>query len=71
VSVPLLLALVTWAGLRLRCSRGSVLASRVAWTAVILLWAFTVVGMLSIGLLVLPSALLLVVAAKTTPAATT
>jgi hypothetical protein len=71
MSVPLLLALVTWAGLRLRCSRGSVLASRVAWTAVILLWAFTVVGMLSIGLLVLPSALLLVVAAKTTPAATT
>jgi len=68
MSVPLFLALVTWVGLRLRCSRGSVLASRVAWAAVILLWLFTLVGALSIGFLVLPSALLLVVAAKTTPA---
>ena len=67
MSVPLFLALVTWIGLRLRCSRGSVLGSRVAWAAVILLWAFTLVGMLSIGFLVLPAALLLVGAAKTTP----
>jgi hypothetical protein len=67
MSVPLFLALVIWIGLRLRCSRGSVLASRVAWVAVFLLWAFTLVGALSIGFLVLPSALLLVVAAKTTP----
>lgn len=58
LSVPLFLALVTWVGLRLRCSRGSVLGTRLAWTAVILLWAFTVASF-SVGVLILPSALLL------------
>ena len=66
LSVPLFLALVTWIGLRLRCSRDSVLGTRLAWAAVILLWAFTVASF-SLGVLILPSALLLVVAAKTTP----
>lgn len=66
--IPVFLAFVVWAGLRLRCSRGSVLGGRIAWTAVALVWAFALVGMASVGLFLLPAALLLIVATSLTPA---
>lgn len=67
--IPLFLALTAWMGLRLRCSRGSVWGSRLAWAAVALLWAFALIGSASVGLFFSPCALLLLLAADRTPAA--
>lgn len=69
--IPVFLAPVVWAGLRLRCSRGSVLGGRIAWIAVALMWAFALVGAASIGLFLLPAALLLIVATWLKPAPAT
>lgn len=66
--IPVALALVAWVGLRLRCSRGSSLGQTVAWGAVVLLFAFAAVGLASIGVFVLPAALLLLAAATSAPA---
>jgi hypothetical protein len=67
--IPVALAFVAWAGLHLRCSHASSLGGRAAWAAVVLLLAFTVVGLASVGVFVLPAALLLLAAAALTPAA--
>ncbi len=66
--IPVALALVAWVGLRLRCSRASSLGSTVAWAAVVLLFVFAAVGLASIGVFVLPAALLLLAAATSAPA---
>ena len=68
LSVPVFFSLAAWIGLHLRCSRGGSLGSRLARSAIALLCAFALVSMFSIGFLVLPAALLLVVAARLTPA---
>jgi hypothetical protein len=68
--IPVFLALTAWTGLHLRCSRGSGWGTRIAWSSVVLLWAFALIGIASVGFFLIPTALLLVVAATHTPAAT-
>jgi hypothetical protein len=65
--IPVFLALTSWTGLHFRCSRGSGWGTRVAWSSVMLLWAFAVIGGASVGFFLIPAALLLVVAATQTP----
>jgi hypothetical protein len=67
--IPLFLSLTAWTGLHFRCSRGSGWGTRVAWSSVVLFWAFALIGGASVGFFLLPAALLLVVAATQTPAA--
>jgi hypothetical protein len=69
-AVPAALAAVAFAGLHRRCTDGSRRANAAAWTAIVLLVAFGLVSILSIGLFALIPALLLAVAATLTPAAT-
>lgn len=67
LSVPLVLALAVWVGLHLRCSRGSVFGTALGWSCAAVLAVFSLVALFSIGVLVLPAALLLVVGAAVTP----
>jgi hypothetical protein len=67
VSLPLMLALLTWLGLHQRCSRGSNGGTFLAWGSVAALGLVSVVAAFSIGILVLPALLLLAAAAATTP----
>jgi hypothetical protein len=67
--IPVFLALTAWTGLHFRCSRGSGWGTRVAWSAVVLLCAFVVIGSASVGFFLIPTALLLVIAAAHTPTA--
>jgi hypothetical protein len=69
--IPVFLALTAWTGLHLRCSRGSRWGTRVAWSSVVLLWAFALIGSASVGFFLIPTALLLVVAAAHTPSGST
>jgi hypothetical protein len=68
--IPVFLAVTAWMGLHLRCSRGSSWGTRVAWSSVVLLWGFVVIGSASVGFFLIPAALLLVVAARHTPTGT-
>lgn len=68
--IPVFLALTAWAGLHFRCARGSGWGTRVAWLSVVLLWVFAVIGSASVGFFLIPTALLLVVAARHTPTPT-
>jgi multisubunit Na+/H+ antiporter MnhG subunit len=68
--IPVFLVLTAWTGLHFRCSRSSGWGTRVAWSSVVLLWAFALIGSASVGFFLLPTALLLVVAATQTPTAT-
>jgi hypothetical protein len=68
VAVPAGLALVAYAGLHLKCARGSAAGAGLATAAIVLLGIFTLLAMASIGLFVLPATLLLLVAARLTPA---
>jgi hypothetical protein len=70
-AVPALLASVALLGLHRRCTNGSRRATAAAWTAIVLLLAFGVVAILSIGLFALVPAIALAVAANLTPVATT
>lgn len=67
--VPAFLAVMAWTGLHFRCSRGSSWGTRVAWASVVLLWALALIGIASVGFFLIPTALLLVVAATQTPTA--
>lgn len=67
--IPVFLALAAWTGLHFRCARGSGWGTRVAWSSVALLWAFALIGSASVGFFLIPTALLLVVAAARTPSA--
>jgi hypothetical protein len=67
VCVPLVLALAGWLGLHLRCSRGSRLGSSLGRWAAGLLAVFAVIASASIGILVLPAALLLMLGVALTP----
>ena len=66
VALPAALALIAWFGLRRKCSIGSRSGSFTAWTAITVLVAFALVSALSIGAVVFPAALLLIVAASLT-----
>lgn len=67
VCVPLVLALAGWAGLHLRCSRGSRIGTSLGRSAAGLLAVFAVLASASIGILVLPAALLLMLGEALTP----
>lgn len=67
VSVPLVLALAGWIGLHLRCSRGSRLGTLLGRSAAGLLAVFAVIASASIGIFVLPAALLLILGTTLTP----
>jgi hypothetical protein len=67
--IPVFMALMAWTGLHFRCARGSGWGTRVAWSSVVLLWAFALIGSASVGFFLIPTALLLVVAAARTPTA--
>ncbi|HKU58787.1 MAG TPA: hypothetical protein VJP39_04205 [Gaiellaceae bacterium] len=67
VCVPLVLALVGWVGLHLRCSHGSRVGTVLSQFAVGLLAVFAVLSSASIGMYVLPAALLLMLGSALTP----
>lgn len=67
VGVPLIIAALVWAALHYKCSRGGRVGDRVAWSCVAFLACFCVVAIFSIGMVVLPVALLLAFAALLTP----
>ena len=68
LGVPLALALAAAVALHFRCARGSRAGTAVAWLAICLLVALTLLGAASIGIYVVPTVLLLVAAARLTPA---
>ena len=69
VAVPAVLAGHAFLGLHRRCTHGSGRWTVWAWCAIVLLFAFAVVSMFSIGPFVLIPALLLAVSASLTPRA--
>lgn len=70
LAIPLLLTLAAGIALHARCARGSRAGTSVARLAICLLVALTLLGAASIGIYVVPSILLLVTAARLTPAPT-
>jgi hypothetical protein len=67
VSIPLLLSLAAFAGLWLKCTRGSVAGERVAAAVLAVLAFFTILTGFSIGIFVLPLTALVAVAVALTP----
>lgn len=67
VAVPLLAALTVGTLLMLRGATGSSVASLGAWLLIVVLGVFALISMFSIGTYVLPSVLLLSLAALTAP----
>ncbi|HEX3225162.1 MAG TPA: hypothetical protein VHQ89_03625 [Gaiellaceae bacterium] len=65
--VPLVLALAGWIGLHLRCARGSRTGTLLGRSAAALLGVFAVLASASIGIFVLPAALLLILGTALTP----
>jgi len=67
VAFPVVVAAVVWVALHRKCSRGSRPAEVVAWVLVGVLLLGCMLAMLTIGIFVLPVAVLLAVAAVLTP----
>jgi hypothetical protein len=67
VGVPLVIAALVWAALLYKCSRGGRVGDYVAWTCIAVLGCFCVVSILSIGIFVVPVAMLLARAVLLTP----
>jgi hypothetical protein len=67
VAVPLVLSLVAFVGLWLKCARGSVAGGRVAIAVLAILAFFTILTGFSIGIFVLPLTALVAVAVVATP----
>jgi hypothetical protein len=65
--VPLVLALVAFAGLSAKCTSGSVFGEKSAVVSLALLVVFTILTGFSIGILVLPIAALVAIAVASTP----
>jgi hypothetical protein len=66
-ALPAVLALLVWLALHRKCSRGSAWAGPVAWTLVGVLGVFCLLGILTVGVFVMPIALALAGAAALTP----
>jgi hypothetical protein len=69
IAIPAAVAALVWYALHRRCTRGG--SSYLAWSLVALLAAFSFVAAASIGMFLMPIALLLAGAATLTPAALT
>lgn len=67
VGVPLLISLLVWAALHRKCSRGSNAAGAAAAVLVTVLTFGCLIGLASIGLIVIPVAMLLGWAVAITP----
>jgi hypothetical protein len=67
VGIPFLISALVWFALHRRCSRGGPIAGYFAWTLVVVLALGCVVAAASIGVLILPVALLLGSAAAIAP----
>jgi hypothetical protein len=67
LSVPLLLSVVAWAGLRRKCEYGSRRGERFAFCSLVLLFLYAVITGFSIGLAVTPIALLVALGFTLTP----
>ena len=67
VAVPALISVAVWLALWRKCTHGGQVGGVVAWTGVSVLSVFCLIALASIGLLVLPVALLLASAASLTP----
>jgi hypothetical protein len=67
VGIPLVIAVVVWAALHHKCSRGGRAGDYVAWACIAALGCFCVVAILSIGIFVVPVAILLASAVLRTP----
>jgi hypothetical protein len=67
VAVPAVVSVVVWMALWRQCSRGGRVSGYVAWGGISVLGAFCILGMLSIGIYVVPVAVLLARAAALTP----
>ena len=68
IGVPLLISALVWFALHRKCSRGGPFAGYLAWMLVAVLALGCVAAAASIGLLIVPVALLLGRAAAITPA---
>jgi len=67
VAIPAVITAIAWLALWRKCARGGRLTGYVAWACVWGLAAFCVVGILTIGVFVVPVAVLLARAAELTP----
>ena len=67
IGIPLLISALVWFALHCKCSRGGRFAGYLAWMLVVVLALGCVVAAASIGVLVVPVALLLGLAAAITP----
>jgi energy-converting hydrogenase Eha subunit B len=68
VAPPAVLALIAWFGLHRRCASTSRRGGALAWTAIAALLVLSLLAAASVGPFLLPVALLLVAAARLTPA---
>ena len=68
VALPAVLALIAWFGLHRRCEYGSEHGGALAWIAIAALVLLSLLAAASVGPVLLPAALLLLVAARLTPA---
>jgi len=69
VALPALLTALVWLALHDKRTHGRRISGYIAWSLIGLLGAFCLLAMLSIGVFVLPVALLLAAAARLTPSA--
>jgi hypothetical protein len=67
IAVPAFITALVWIALWRKCSRGGRVSEYFAWTCISGLGGFCVLGLASIGLLVVPVALLLARAVSLTP----
>jgi hypothetical protein len=67
MAFPAVLGLIAWAGLHRKCTGRASADARMAWFPISLLLGFSILGGFSVGLFVLPAALVLVVAGALTP----
>jgi hypothetical protein len=67
MAVPAVISAAVWLALWRKCTRGGSVSGVVAWTSVSLLSVFCLLALASIGMLVIPVAVLLAWAASVTP----
>lgn len=67
VAFPTIISAAVWLALWRRCTRGGAVSGVVAWTCVSLLGLFCLIALASIGLFVIPVAVLLACATSVTP----
>lgn len=65
--IPLVLALIAFAGLSAQCTSGSLFGQKAATASLALLFFFTILTGFSIGILVLPITALVAIAVVSTP----